>query len=461
MLKQLKRLLEFVVSPHFFELVAFALGAAALSFALSPDREDVLKAHWFFGAAFLLAIGRVAHLMFTWKETGFARYFLAFALFGLIGFAWIAIYDWTEGKLAKLEKVEPAVEVARHIPPPQQAALGLETSPSGGSINGGKTPTIKHEAHPTQNQPPTVTGTIETTTPRRRDELSGRSGVQSSQPQPPPVIETAPAFGNIKERAIALSEEIMQDLYMHGWNERDPRVPHVMPPVEHMKMPPAATVEQMEDWNRRRSNKFRFTFFARVLDIRNEFAQLHLRDKRLDQLVDEEERVAQANEQLAAAGKQGQINILPQEIEEVAERLKVLAVQVPVTRAAPTALHFSEKQISPENPDFPLRMPGSPYRIVVTVETQAPVSSGYIVVEFDDRWGSVSCDFIDARLVSGGPSDAEDIGNKEFLKYLATLRPPTYALALGKTPFLPGRPLHVFASGKDPFHVTKVTLFDE
>jgi hypothetical protein len=166
---------------------------------------------------------------------------------------------------------------------------------------------------------------------------------------------------------------------------------------------------------------------------------------------------------IAPAGQQRQIDhpILPQEIEEVAERLRVLAAQVPVPRAASTALHFSEKQIGPENPNFPLRIPDSPYRIVVTVETQAPVSSGYIVVEFDGRWGSINCDFSDAQIVTGIPSEAEKIGNKEFLSYLARLPVPTYALAIGKTQFLPEKPLHVFASGKDPFHATKVTLFDE
>ena len=154
---------------------------------------------------------------------------------------------------------------------------------------------------------------------------------QVSPPQPPTVIEIAPAFGNIKERAVALSQEIMQDLYMHGWREGDPRVPHVLPPIEHMKIPPAATLEQMEDWTRRRSDKFRYVFLPRVLEIRNEFAQLHLRDRELDEFFETEETISQASRQLAGTGQQRHVDrvILPQEIEEVAERLRALAGQIP------------------------------------------------------------------------------------------------------------------------------------
>jgi hypothetical protein len=143
--------------------------------------------------------------------------------------------------------------------------------------------------------------------------------------QPPQtIIQVAPTFGNIQERAILLSQDIMQDLYEHGWREGDPR-----------HAPPATIFEHMTsgigtDWVTQRSRFFRVRFFQKVLDIRNEFAQLHLRDERLDAFFEAEGMIEQANKQMVAHGlSQTEIRILPQQIEEISERLKVLAGHVP------------------------------------------------------------------------------------------------------------------------------------
>src|SRR5712691_11157761 len=96
------RLLRFIFGPHTFEIVAFFLAATGVSFALSADGEDVVKAHWFFGAAFLLSLGRVAHLVLTWREASSVRYVLSFFLFGAIGLGWVLTYDWVQKKADKL-----------------------------------------------------------------------------------------------------------------------------------------------------------------------------------------------------------------------------------------------------------------------------------------------------------------------------------------------------------------------
>jgi hypothetical protein len=88
--------------------LAFFLAATGVALALSPDREDVSKAHWFFGAAFLLALGRTIHLVSTWKETTSLRYGLSFVLFGAIGLGWIVVYDWVNGKVHKLDTIAQA-----------------------------------------------------------------------------------------------------------------------------------------------------------------------------------------------------------------------------------------------------------------------------------------------------------------------------------------------------------------
>jgi hypothetical protein len=83
-------------------------------------------------------------------------------------------------------------------------------------------------------------------------------------------------------------------------------------------------------WTKNRSNYFRGNFFDRVLDMRNEFAALHLRDEKLDDFLKYQGMIEQANKQMAANQSTQQTDslILPQEIEDIAERLTVLADQI-------------------------------------------------------------------------------------------------------------------------------------
>lgn len=145
--------------------------------------------------------------------------------------------------------------------------------------------------------------------------------------QQPVIIQTAPTFGNLKQRATALSQEITQDLWMHGWS---PPAGQQLPPGFVIQPMPKGGREEITQWTRSRSSYFRWKFFDRVLDMRNEFAQLHIRDQRLDDFFKYQGMIEQANRQLAAAQPQRQIDslVLPQEIEMVAERLKVLAEQL-------------------------------------------------------------------------------------------------------------------------------------
>ncbi len=64
--------------------------------------------------------------------------------------------------------------------------------------------------------------------------------------------------------------------------------------------------------------------------MRNEFAQLHIRDQRLDDFFRYQGMIEDANEQLAVMQPPRNIDfpILPQQIEQVAERLRVLADEI-------------------------------------------------------------------------------------------------------------------------------------
>jgi hypothetical protein len=125
-------------------------------------------------------------------------------------------------------------------------------------------------------------------------------------------------------------------------------------------------------------------------------------------------------------------------------------------RAKPRPLSFSETNVPPDQRNIP-------NNIVVTIKTDKELSSGYIVVEFEGRFVRVSCDFVDSKLVLGDMVDRDfrPIDNAELKDYLKSHTSSTYALAIGKTPFSPEKPVQVFASGAVPLHVAKVTLFDE
>ncbi len=145
----------------------------------------------------------------------------------------------------------------------------------------------------------------------------GRSQDVKAQNTPdsePNVTIQLPSVGNLKKRAIGLADEITEDLYQHGWPQRYPRqwketIGH--PLLERIPTDP----EKNLDWRRRRSESFRFRFYNRALDLKNEFSQLHLRDQQLDAFF--------------RHGQDDGVPLIPFEIENVAERLEILANQLP------------------------------------------------------------------------------------------------------------------------------------
>lgn len=118
-------------------------------------------------------------------------------------------------------------------------------------------------------------------------------------------------------------------------------------------------------------------------------------------------------------------------------------------RSAPLALQFSEQQLAPEKPGYS--------RIVISIETKKELSTGYIAVQFSGLPYSLGTDFEDSKLaLSSRPS----LDNPLVAKLLET--PTTsYVLQIGKTPFVPGRPIHVELRSALPIRVTAVTYFEE
>jgi hypothetical protein len=161
--------------------------------------------------------------------------------------------------------------------------------------------------------------------PMPRDQRSATASLpkpEASQPnsQPNIIIQTGPVFGNLRDRAIGLSQEIMSALYQNGW-----------PLQAGQPAPVFNNPTTKAEWNSGISGEFRLRYLHRLRDIRDECAQIHLRDPHLDEFFKYEAMRQDEATTLRASGKpvpDGMMNILPQQIQELAERLRVLADQI-------------------------------------------------------------------------------------------------------------------------------------
>jgi hypothetical protein len=134
-----------------------------------------------------------------------------------------------------------------------------------------------------------------------------------AETEPRPLVAQVPvqiSSGNLKERAIELSDEIMSGLYRFGW----PNPPNT------------DTAQQKSDWLNKRKRAFHFLYLQQVVDLRNEFAELHIRDRDLDH--DLEQANIGAHDTVAPSlnmPTHNQLQILT--IVDIAGRLKVMAAE--------------------------------------------------------------------------------------------------------------------------------------
>lgn len=91
-------------------------------------------------------------------------------------------------------------------------------------------------------------------------------------------------LGNLKQRTIELSNEIMRSLYEKGWKkEIIEREKLFNPDFVLSEMPdPAKNPNGFREWKINMSGKFYLLYFDQVLEIKNEYSQLHIKNKALD-----------------------------------------------------------------------------------------------------------------------------------------------------------------------------------
>jgi len=118
-------------------------------------------------------------------------------------------------------------------------------------------------------------------------------------------------------------------------------------------------------------------------------------------------------------------------------------------RSAPLKLQFHEQQLPPEKPEYS--------RIVVDIKTDKVLSAGYIAVQFSGLPYSVGTDFKDSKLPLNSRDSVDNPLVTELLKEPTT----SYVLQIGKTPFVPGKRIHVELRSASPIRVIAVTYFEE
>jgi hypothetical protein len=186
---------------------------------------------------------------------------------------------------------------------------------------------------------------------------------------------------------------------------------------------------------------FRWCCLKEARAIRDEFAEAHFIDHKLDEILKEipSDANAPSNEIIRRA-----------DMEQIARSLTVLASPKGVVpRYPPRILHFDETQL-------PATDTGHRFNVTVTINTKVPLPVGYIVVEFSVPLVSTETDFITGKHFDR----AEITDNQPLTDYLDKLPYRTYTQEVGNAPFVPDKAIHVRAHSSDEFHVTKVTWFD-
>jgi hypothetical protein len=136
------------------------------------------------------------------------------------------------------------------------------------------------------------------------------------QETPTTVIKTAPAYGNLHARTIALSNSILEDLTIRGFAGR-----------QAFGAQTKITPDEMQMARRNFTFFYRFSEFPQIVELRDDLAKSNLRDEELDEIIKEQQMIESVNRQTPMAAPQ--VLISPGQVEEIARCLQVLAKQIP------------------------------------------------------------------------------------------------------------------------------------
>lgn len=148
---------------------------------------------------------------------------------------------------------------------------------------------------------------------QRLNQLGEKWSVKALPPSLVPAKPSGVPYGNLKARCEALTMQIT-GFIQHRYDQLRNSPAYAGPP----------TPAKLTEWNRSNDGEFRQGYLPSVVAMHDEFAELHLRDPQLDDILARDQRNAQerSNPQFAWAGW---INI--EDMKQIAASLEYLASQ--------------------------------------------------------------------------------------------------------------------------------------
>jgi hypothetical protein len=185
----------------------------------------------------------------------------------------------------------------------------------GGTVNLSCTGLTKAEAQMLQS---TIPSLIERNQHETQEQLAAIESLIKG-------LQSAGQYGNLKGRALELSERIVQTYYEDGGNVKPPAANDIV--IFHMPAPDAPPGAILE-WMRHASRKFRAFYAQKVVELHDEFAQTHLHDAEIDSFAESYKRM---DAERAIDPRVPDWAMPPQmtEIPRIAQGLLELAQQLP------------------------------------------------------------------------------------------------------------------------------------
>ena len=281
-----------VILDYIFDWLPFGFGVPILigvGFALLADEFKAFRAA---RVCFYLATTWMYGKVFMWayltSDRFHTRAVVAFLVFGFVGVGLIEALRLTRHREINSTSVPPATE-----PKPNTENHGTTDSVR-----------VKPEHHGTEER---ATAKVEHPT---------KKSAPKSQPQTS-IIQTQAPYGNLAPRCNGLGDAIIRFAEQRN---------HIKP------TDPAAHQLGYWEWFRLNDGQFRAHFYDDSKALQKDLAAVNIKDRRLDELIERHERYfVDRNRQPVQTVIDGSMmfHLSLEEIQEIGERFKFLATQVP------------------------------------------------------------------------------------------------------------------------------------
>lgn len=135
-------------------------------------------------------------------------------------------------------------------------------------------------------------------------------------PRPEPRRLAAPYFGNLRERCVELSRELLAFVTYRREKMRE---------IERDAIQTGKMYDRMRTWSGSTTSMFRNQFMERLLKLQQELAEFHIDDERMSQILkSEQQTIARERSHPVLLMKEGSWTHLG-DVEELSNRLQIVS----------------------------------------------------------------------------------------------------------------------------------------